>query len=87
MNFLQKHLEDPVRLARLKRWFYIALAAAALAEIVLPALLQGDHPHFWFERFPAWGSFYGLISCVVIVVVSKLLGKVWLMRREDYYDS
>ena len=46
-----------------------------------------DHAHFWFEDLPAWGSIYGLVSCVVIIVVSKLLGKLWLMRREDYYDS
>ncbi len=87
MNFLQKHLENPVHLARLRHWFYMVLASAALAEIVLPVVFPGHHPHFFFEGFPAWGSFYGLVSCVVIVVVSKLFGKVWLMRREDYYDS
>jgi hypothetical protein len=36
---------------------------------------------------PGFGSLYGLISCVLIIVVSKLLGKLWLMRREDYYDD
>ena len=73
--------------AWIKRWFYVGLAAAAVAEIVLPLVFQRDHSHFAFESFPAWGSLYGLISCVAIIVVSKLLGKVWLMRREDYYDS
>ncbi len=106
MSFLERQLEDPVRFARIKRWFYIGLAAVALAEIVLPLmfyLLQlvfdalklpalaemfHVHPrHFWFEWIPAWGSLYGLGSCVAIIVVSKFLGKVWLMRREDYYDS
>jgi uncharacterized membrane protein (DUF106 family) len=87
VNFLQRQLEDPVRFSRIKRWFYVGLAAVALAEIVLPLIFHGDHSHFWFESFPAWGSFYGLASCVVIIVVSKILGKVWLMRREDYYDS
>ena len=88
MTFLQKHLEDPVRLARLKRWSLIVLALVAVAEIVLPLVLHGAaHPHFSFESFPAWGSFYGLISCVAIVLVSKLIGKIWLMRGEDYYDS
>ncbi len=87
MIFFQKSLEDPVRLARLKYWFYMGLAAAALAEIIVPIVFQADHPHFSFERFPAWGSLYGLVSCLAIVVVSKLIGKVWLTRREDYYDS
>ena len=87
MNFLEKRLEDPVRFARIKRWFYVGLAVVALAEIVLPRVFSGDDHHFWFESFPAWGSLYGLLSCVAIIVVSKLIGKVWLMRREDHYDS
>jgi uncharacterized membrane protein len=71
----------------MKRWFHVGLIAVALAEIVLPRVFHGDHSHFRFESFPAWGSLYGLASCVAIIVVSKFLGKVWLMRREDYYDS
>ena len=86
MNFLQRHLEDPVRFARIKRWFYAGLAVAALAEIVRPHIFSGGESHFSFEDFPAWGSLYGFISCVAIIIVSKLIGKLWLMRREDYYD-
>jgi len=87
LNFLERQLENPVRFTRIKRWFYVGLAAVALAEIVLPRLFGGLHSHFSFERFPAWGSLYGLVSCVAIIVVSKAIGKLWLMRREDYYDS
>ena len=87
MSFLQRQLEDPVRFARIKRGFYVALALIALAEIVLPLVFDGGHHHFSFESFPAWGSLYGLISCVAIIVLSKLIGKAWLMRREDYYDD
>ena len=50
-------------------------------------VFHGGHAHFTFEQIPAWGSLYGLISCVAIILVSKLIGKVWLMRREDHYDS
>ena len=87
MNFLERVLEDRVRFARIKRWFYAGLVVVALADMVLPLVFGGGHPHFGFERFPAWGSLYGLISCVAIILVSKLIGKVWLMRREDHYDS
>lgn len=86
MSFLQRQLEDPVRLGKIKRWFYVGLAVVALAEIVLPFVFHEEH-HFSFESWPAFGSIYGLVSCAVIIVVSKLIGKVWLMRREDYYDS
>ena len=114
MSFLQRQLEDPVRFARIKRWFYVSLAVVASAEIFLPLManllklifdalslpalaeiFHTEHPHFLFESYPAgeflpklpWGSIYGLASCIAIIVVSKFLGKVWLMRREDYYDS
>ena len=87
MSFLAKQLEDPVRLARIKRWFYVGLVVVAGAEIVLPLIFHGGHPHFSFESWPAWGSLYGLISCVAIIVLSKLIGKAWLMRPEDHYDD
>ena len=87
MNFLERLLEDPIRVTRIKRWFYVGLAIVAVAEIVLPFMFPSDHSHFGFERFPAWGSLYGLASCVVIILVSKFIGKMWLMRREDHYDS
>jgi hypothetical protein len=70
----------------LKRWLYVGLAVVALAEIVLPLIFGRSESHFAFEDFPAWGSLYGFGSCVAIIVVSKVIGKLWLMRGEDYYD-
>jgi hypothetical protein len=87
MSFLEKQLENPVRRRRLKLLAYTILIGIAVAEAVLPHIFHGGESHFAFEDFPAWGSTYGFISCVTIIVVSKLIGKLWLMRREDYYDS
>jgi hypothetical protein len=67
--------------------FYGVLAALALIEAAAPYLFYSDHGHFWFEDAPAWGSVYGLVACVLIITVSKFLGKFWLMRPENYYDS
>ena len=71
----------------MKRWFYTALVVLAVSEFAAPRLLHGEPADFWFEDFPAWESIFGLVSCVVIIIGSKLLGKLWLMRRESYYDS
>ena len=87
MKFLERHLEDPVRLTRMKRWFYAGLTGLALSEFAAPHLFHAEPAAFWFEDLPAWESLYGLVSCVVIIAGSKLLGKLWLMRRENYYDS
>ena len=69
----------------MKRWFYAGLAALALSEVVATRLYT-DRAHFSFEDLPMWGAVYGLVSCVLIIVVSKLLGKLWLTRSENYYD-
>ncbi len=87
MSFLERQLEDPVRFKRVKLWFYVGLVVVVAAEIVLPLVFHGGDHHFPFESWPAWGSLYGLISCVAIIVLSKLIGKAWLMRSEDYYDD
>jgi hypothetical protein len=87
MRFLRRQLEDAAGRRRLARWFYALLAVSAAAEIVLPNLFDTEAVHFWFESIPAWGSLYGLVSCVAIIVVSKALGKVWLSRPESHYDS
>jgi hypothetical protein len=70
----------------LARWFYASLAVIALSEIAVHQLFPADHAHFSFEDLPAWGSLYGLVSCVAIIKVSKWLGHLRLMRPENYYD-
>ena len=87
MRWLARQLEDHVRLKRMTRWFYAGLAAIALGEIAAPRVFHAEPAHFWFEDIPAWGSLYGFVACVAIIVVSKLLGKVWLSRSEHYYDA
>jgi hypothetical protein len=69
-----------------KRVCYATLAVLALIEIAAPRFLYRGDAHFPFEDWPAFGSIYGFLSCVVIIVVSKLIGKGWLMRSEHYYD-
>jgi len=87
MKFLQQQLEDPVRLRRVTRWFYASLVVLAVTEIVWPLIFDTGPAHFWFEDLPAWGSAFGLVACVAIIIASKLLGKPWLTRPEHYYDS
>ena len=86
MTFLEKCLENPSRRNKLKQFFYLSLLLIAGLEIILPWMVGERHHHFTFEGIPAWGSIYGFISCVAIIVVSKLIGKIWLLRGEDHYD-
>lgn len=87
MTLLEKYLENPVRFTRIKRAFYTCLAVVAVTEAVAPRFFYNDDAHFAFEDWPALGSIDGFLSCVAIIVVSKLLGKHWLIRQDNYYES
>ena len=71
----------------MRRVFYAWLVVLALTEAIAPRFLYHESAHFAFEDWPAFGSIYGFISCVAIILVSKALGKLWLMRPNHYYDS
>ena len=86
MNIFERNLEDPKRFKLIKKIFYITLVVIALAEIAVVYVFHLGHGHFRFENLPAFGSIYGFISCVLIIVISKLIGHLWLMKKEDYYD-
>jgi hypothetical protein len=68
--------------ARPRLWIAFA---AVLAATVLAGFLVDLHPHFDFERLPAFAALFGFGACVALVFGSKLLGAL-LKRRDDYYD-
>ncbi|PLX81005.1 MAG: hypothetical protein C0616_05955 [Desulfuromonas sp.] len=73
--------DHPQNIKRLKIGFYLVLVL-----LVLPDLFM--HKHTLFSSVEAWPGFYavfGFVSCVVIILVSKLVG-FGLKQKEDYYD-
>lgn len=68
---------------RLKQIAYGALALTVVIDFFIPR----DHPHFFWDNIPGFSAVYGFVSCVLIIVVSKALGKLWLAKPEDYYDD
>ena len=81
MKFID-YLGDPKNRKRLKLYFYLSLALVVLVDFLIPH----EAGHFFWEEIVGFGAVYGFISCVLIIVVSKALGHLWLMKRENYYD-
>ncbi len=67
----------------LKRLMWIVLIGLVIADIIIPS----KYDRFPWESIGGFGAFYGFMSCVVIVVVSKALGYLMLYRKEGYYDD
>lgn len=62
-----------------RRLLWVAFALSAAVELLLPAA-EASLP--WWHRTPAFHAAYGLVGCVLIIVVAKALGKYWLQRPE-----
>lgn len=68
---------------KLKIIFYIILVIVFISDF----LAHRHHPYFIWDKIPGFSAVYGLISCILIVVVSKFIGKqCGIMKKEDYYD-
>ncbi|RWE88863.1 hypothetical protein [Mesorhizobium sp.] len=66
-----------------RRLFYLALVLIVIADFLVPR----EHAEYLWDRLPGWSAVYGVLSCVLLIFVSKFLGhQGGLMRREDYYD-
>ncbi len=68
------------------RGFKILYAIAALlilADVIYYFTFHPKH-HFSWE-VPAFSAAFGFVMCVVLVVVSKAIGK-FIMKEETYYE-
>jgi len=66
-----------------KLWIllYIVLVFLMLIQFIFPI-----YGHFAIESWLAFAAWFGFLSCVVMVVVAKILG--FLVKREDsYYEK
>lgn len=81
---MSSFLEFLVRHGRLLGWVMLGLMALlVLADILIPT----GYGRFPWDSIGGFGAVYGLFSSVVIIVVSKLLGHLFLYRPENYYDE
>lgn len=60
-----------------------ALIASVVAELTL---LGGEHGHGWWLQVPGFFSLFGFFVCLMLILVGKGLGSLWLQRPDNYYD-
>ena len=61
-----------------KRRRVLVVSAALVVSIALDWVLDAEPP--------GYAAAIGLGGCILIIIVSKWLGRVWLQRPEDYYE-
>ncbi len=70
------------RVATIKWIFYALLAVVFAADF----FAERHHANFPWDNIPGFSAAYGFLSVVVIIIVSKVIGKVVVSKKEDYYD-
>ncbi len=77
------YVGDPANAGRLKKMGYLSLVLVFIADF----FVGRHHAIYIWDKIPGWGAFYGFVSCVAIIVVSKFLGHHGIMQDEDYYND
>lgn len=62
------------------RFFYGSLIVLLVLDFFVD-----KHPYFGFDGAPSFSAAYGFISCVLLVLIAKVL-RMFMMKDEDYYD-
>ena len=67
----------------LKLWVVVALVFVAL---MLADFAIHGHPHFGVDGAFGFYAWYGLLTCVAMVLFAKAIGVI-LNRNDTYYDG
>ena len=73
---------EALRTKTVKKIAYGILVLLVMVDFIIPR----HEVHFFGDKIPGFWSLFGFTACVVIIIVSKWLGKNGLMKDEDYYD-
>jgi hypothetical protein len=65
---------------------FLRLFYASLVLLLVLDFFVDKHPHFGFDGAPSFSAAYGFISCVLLVLVARVL-RMFLMRDENHYDD
>ena len=82
MERIIAYLDNPKNVKTMWIMFGIALILTVIPDF----FITREHIIFPWDAIPGFSAVYGFISCVMIIIVAKVIGHKWLMKEEDYYD-
>ncbi len=72
----------------MKKWIVLILFLLALLSLFAELGFPVDAGHArWWNKIPGFFIFFGLLGCILLILVAKALGKFLLTRDENYYDD
>ena len=64
------------------------LLAIGFVVFIWSLSVDTSHGHTWLEQhFPGFWSFFGIISCIVLIFVARWFARAGISQEENYYDN
>ena len=64
------------------------IAYAVLIFIITMDFFITRHEiHFFGDEIPGFWSIFGFIACILIILISKWIGRLGIMQDENYYNE
>ena len=73
-------------LTKKQKIFAAFLAIMTIASIIAEFSSHHD-AHHWWSGIPMFWIWFGLIGCVLLIVVAKNFLALFIYKKEDYYNE
>ena len=81
MNLLK--IIETLRTKVVKRIAYAVL----IFIIIIDFFIARHEIHFFGDSIPGFWSLFGFVACILIILISKWIGRLGIMQDENYYNE
>ena len=61
--------------------------AVLIIIIIMDFFIPRQELHFFGDEIPGFWSIFGFIACILIILISKWIGRLGIMQDENYYNE
>ena len=72
-----------LRRKAVKKIAYIALILIIVTDFFIPR----HEIHFFGDGIPGFWSLFGFVACILIILISKWIGRLGIVQDENYYNE
>ena len=81
MNLLK--IIEVFRTKTMKKIAYAMLILIIVVDFFIPR----HDIHFFGDGIPGFWSLFGFVACILIILISKWIGRLGIMQDEKYYNE
>ena len=74
---------ESLRRKAVKKIAYIVLILIIVTDFFIPR----HEIHFIGDGIPGFWSLFGFVACILIILISKWIGRLGIMQDENYYNE